>query len=246
MRKALTLIINLLLCVNLVWSSSSAVIEVGHFDFSGGPLLDKVEGMSPLPDGAVGELYLINHPKADPVLLHEFSLNGGSLFGESGYFLSDKLELSIPSEESYLMLRIWNNTDQGNATCYWESPLIPVMNENQQISFSTEEWTVHTVKSASSDRSASHTITEFALHSNYPNPFNAETNLRFDIAEQTQVTIRLYDMLGREAAQIANAVYTQGSYTLSFNAAGLASGSYLVSMISGTGFQQVRKMTLLK
>jgi hypothetical protein len=245
MRKISTLIISLLFCVNLAWSSSSAVIEVGHFDFSGGPLLDKVEGASPLPDGAVGELYCLENSEAEPVLLNKFRLNGSSLFGEAGYFLSEKLELSASSDESYLMLRIWNSTDKESATCYWESPLIPILNDNQQISFSTDEWTMHTVKSVN-DRSSVTDVTEFALYSNYPNPFNAETNLRFDIAEQTQVTIKLYDMLGREAMQIVDGVYSPGSYTLSLNAGNLASGSYLMSMRSGTGFQQVRKMTLLK
>ncbi|MBU1638256.1 T9SS type A sorting domain-containing protein [bacterium] len=84
------------------------------------------------------------------------------------------------------------------------------------------------------------------MHPNYPNPFNAETTIGFDIAEATQVTIRLYDMLGREAARIMNAAYPVGSHTLAFNAAGLATGNYLLRMSTATGFQQVRRITLLK
>lgn len=243
MKNALILILALMLSVNLALSSGNATIEIGHFDFAGGPLV--ADSNTPLPDGMAGALFVQGNPLSADNPVFEFSLNGSSLFSKEGFFLSSKHELTLPSEGVWILLRIWDSADQETATYYWESPLTLITPESQQISFATEEWTLHPIDKAEASQSSA-AVEAFALHPNYPNPFNAETTIGFDIAEATQVTIRLYDMLGREAARIMNAAYPVGSHTLSFDAAGLATGNYLLRMSTATGFQQVRRITLLK
>ena len=65
-----------------------------------------------------------------------------------------------------------------------------------------------------------------ALMQNYPNPFNPETTLRFAISGASFVTLKIYDVLGREVAAIVDGVRNAGTYTLVWNAAAMPSGVY--------------------
>ena len=86
---------------------------------------------------------------------------------------------------------------------------------------------------------------KFVLEQNYPNPFNPTTNLRFTIAELRLVTLKVYDMLGREVATLVNERKEAGVYSLQFDGSGLASGVYLYRLQAGE-FTQTRKLLLLK
>lgn len=85
----------------------------------------------------------------------------------------------------------------------------------------------------------------FRLHQNYPNPFNPTTNISFDVAKTGQVTLEVYDMLGRKVSTLVNGVRSIGSYTVSFDASSLSSGLYLVRLQAGNNVS-TKKMTLLK
>jgi len=86
----------------------------------------------------------------------------------------------------------------------------------------------------------------FALYQNYPNPFNPVTTIKFDIAELSVVKLVVYDILGSEAAVlIDNRPFHRGSYAVSFDASGLASGVYLYKIITNT-FTDAKKMTVVK
>ncbi len=85
----------------------------------------------------------------------------------------------------------------------------------------------------------------FRLDQNYPNPFNPVTTIQFSVPKTAQVSIKLYDILGREVATLLDERMTTGEYKLQFEAAGLASGLYFYRMQS-EGFVQSRKLTLLK
>ncbi|MBU1920084.1 hypothetical protein KKG66_04500, partial [bacterium] len=180
MKNALILILALMLSVNLALSSGNATIEIGHFDFSGGPLV--ADSDSPLPDGVAGALFVRQSPLVADDPAYEFSLNGSRLFNREGYFLSNKLELEISGDGSWILLRIWDSPHRETATCYWESPLTLITPESQQISFATEEWTLHPIDKAVESQSSA-AVEAFALYANYPNPLNAETTIDFDIAE---------------------------------------------------------------
>ncbi|MFZ1320157.1 MAG: T9SS type A sorting domain-containing protein [Ignavibacteria bacterium] len=85
---------------------------------------------------------------------------------------------------------------------------------------------------------------EYSL-SNYPNPFNPTTTIKFDLPKDVLVSIKIFDMLGREIRTLVNDYKTAGSYTISFNGADLSSGIYYYKIKAGD-FEQVRKMMLLK
>jgi aldose sugar dehydrogenase len=91
----------------------------------------------------------------------------------------------------------------------------------------------------------SNVIHSFTLLQNYPNPFNPSTTIKYSIAESEFVTLKVYDVLGREVATLINKNMDAGSYEIKFEAAGLMSGFYIYKLSAGT-YSESRKMMLLK
>jgi alpha-tubulin suppressor-like RCC1 family protein len=85
----------------------------------------------------------------------------------------------------------------------------------------------------------------FALSQNYPNPFNPSTTINYQLPVSGLVTIKLYDVLGREIQTLVNERKDAGSYNVTLNASKLASGIYLYQLQSGS-FVQTKKMLLVK
>jgi hypothetical protein len=87
---------------------------------------------------------------------------------------------------------------------------------------------------------------EFSLSSVYPNPFNASARIEFSLPRESNVTLSLYDILGREAATlIDNEPYSVGTHALEFNGTNLSSGVYLLRLDSDFG-TRISKAVLLK
>lgn len=86
---------------------------------------------------------------------------------------------------------------------------------------------------------------KFQLHQNYPNPFNPVTNIKFDIAKESQVKIVIYDALGKEVETIINESMKPGFYSYTFDAKNLASGVYFYR-ITTNDFSDIKKMLILK
>ena len=80
---------------------------------------------------------------------------------------------------------------------------------------------------------------------NYPNPFNPITNIKFELPNDIYVSIKIYDVLGREIKVLVNEFKTTGRYSVTFEGSNLPSGIYYYKIESGN-FTQVRKMILLK
>ncbi len=85
----------------------------------------------------------------------------------------------------------------------------------------------------------------FDLKQNYPNPFNPVTNIKFDLPKDIFVTIKIYDILGREVKTLINEFKNAGSYIISFNGSELASGVYFYRIQAGS-FVSVKRMVLIK
>jgi hypothetical protein len=85
----------------------------------------------------------------------------------------------------------------------------------------------------------------FALSQNYPNPFNPGTTISFDVPSTGQVSIKVYNILGEEVANMVNGVVEAGKKSIFFDARGLASGVYICRMYAGD-FAAVRKMVLIR
>ena len=109
----------------------------------------------------------------------------------------------------------------------------------------------------------------WVLAQNYPNPFNPTTVVSYQVPVVSHVDLRVFDLLGREVAVLVNESKTPGSYAVTFNASGLASGVYLyrISVVplarrdfvptgdgqagnpsasSGQGFVQTKKLVLVR
>lgn len=69
---------------------------------------------------------------------------------------------------------------------------------------------------------------EYRLHRNYPNPFNPSTTIKFDVKEQGFVSLKVYNMIGQEVADLVNNNLAAGSYETVFEAGKLSSGVYIV------------------
>jgi hypothetical protein len=77
--------------------------------------------------------------------------------------------------------------------------------------------------------------TKFALGQNFPNPFNPSTQITFSVTKEGPVTLRVYDVLGREVATLVNENRKAGQYTERFDGSRLASGVYMYVLQSGDG-----------
>ncbi len=87
----------------------------------------------------------------------------------------------------------------------------------------------------------------FELNQNYPNPFNPTTNISFTLAERSEVSLKIYDVMGREVAALANQQsYARGHHTLSFDASNLPSGMYIYRLIIDNRINLSRKMMIVK
>ena len=88
-------------------------------------------------------------------------------------------------------------------------------------------------------------VSDFQLSQNYPNPFNPSTSIRYSIPGRSKITLKLYDITGRELLTLLNGEVNAGNYEINFNASKLPSGVYFYTLRSGT-FVSTKKMLLLK
>ena len=90
---------------------------------------------------------------------------------------------------------------------------------------------------------------KYDLSQNYPNPFNPSTKINYDLPTDGKVSIKLFDMSGKEVASLVNEVKTAGYHTVDFNASNLSSGVYFYRIsveANGINFTATKKMMLVK
>jgi len=105
-------------------------------------------------------------------------------------------------------------------------------------------------KKAAKEEVAVNLIKEYKI-SNYPNPYNPATNIFYQLPENGHVTIKVYDMLGREIKELVNSVRTSGRYEVQFDGSDLSSGTYIYQIVvdalgEGSGYSASKKMLLIK
>lgn len=86
---------------------------------------------------------------------------------------------------------------------------------------------------------------DYKLEQNFPNPFNPTTTIDYQIPKNGFVTLKLYDILGKEIATLVNEQKNQGRYTVNFDASKLSSGVYIYQ-IRANDFVNSKKMMLVK
>ena len=86
---------------------------------------------------------------------------------------------------------------------------------------------------------------EYSLSQNYPNPFNPGTTIEFTVPNASDVSLVVYDVLGRQILSLAHGTYQPGTYRINMDASQLATGIYYYRLTSGS-FTSIKKMLLLK
>lgn len=87
--------------------------------------------------------------------------------------------------------------------------------------------------------------TSFGLHQNYPNPFNPTTIIRYELPVKGWVTLKIFDIIGRETAVLVNEERTPGEYEVTWDAAGLPGGVYFYRLQVGL-YVDTKKLVLLR
>ena len=87
--------------------------------------------------------------------------------------------------------------------------------------------------------------TKFSLYQNYPNPFNPTTKINYDLVKDGNVSLKIYNMSGKEIATLVNGFNTSGYHSVTFDATGISSGIYYYKLESN-GVSKVMKMALIK
>jgi len=89
-------------------------------------------------------------------------------------------------------------------------------------------------------------ITEYALHQNFPNPFNPSTQITFDLVNDNFVSLNVYNVSGQVVATVVNSSMDAGRHTVNFDAGNLTSGLYFYTVKIGNEFTATKKMMLVK
>ena len=89
------------------------------------------------------------------------------------------------------------------------------------------------------------TPSKYSMEQNYPNPFNPTTSIQFSLPKNEVVSIKIYDMLGKEVANVMNEFKNAGTYEVNFNASALNSGVYFYKMNAGS-YSSIKRMVVLK
>lgn len=91
---------------------------------------------------------------------------------------------------------------------------------------------------------------EFSLYQNYPNPFNPVTKIKFDVkakgkSENAKIKLSVFDLLGKEVANLVNGELSPGTYVVDYDASNLPSGVYFYKLVSGE-YSESKRMVLIK
>ena len=139
---------------------------------------------------------------------------------------------------------IWISRNQGLNTAITECKAIIAHNNlmfaGSQIVYKRLLSDIISVRQISSG-----TPSDYLLEQNYPNPFNPETKIIYQVGKNSLVTIKVYDITGRETDVLVNEIQSPGTYEILFNGDNYSSGIYYYKMTSGN-YTEVKKMFLLK
>ena len=173
-------------------------------------------------------------------LTQPFQYSGGNLLVEICYDNSDFTQYStVNSTPANGMF--WGrygdlSTTSGCATTSWTSSTAPPGRANTRLIFSP----FTSVAGNSNGLPGS-----FDLKQNYPNPFNPVTKIRYSVPKTEFVSIKIYDMLGKETSSLINRTVEAGEYIYDFDGSSLSSGSYICRMNAGS-FKKEIMMVLVK
>ncbi|MBK9403722.1 MAG: T9SS type A sorting domain-containing protein [Ignavibacteria bacterium] len=152
---------------------------------------------------------------------------------ELGRFINANIDL--PSNSSHIFVPEWNNVTNSQLVILEDlgnnGTIDDTLRVNNIITNTEEEFVPLPDK--------------YFLAQNYPNPFNPSTLIKYEIKNDAMVTLKVYNILGKEVASLVNEIKRAGRYEIEFNGSNLSSGIYYYRLDAGE-FSETRKMLLIK
>ena len=179
-----------------------------------------------------------------------FSMTGATIAAGSGTFIELTGTYDVSNAGSDVNVYAYDScNDDGNPSCEGDDTRMVLSDSAAQALESDFVGSTWTVGSNTLDNDAPE-IYSYSLSSNYPNPFNPSTTIDYSIANAGEVSIIVYDMMGRHVRALVSDFATPGSYTIVWDAKNdeglsVSAGMYIYKMASGD-FVQVNKMLLIK
>jgi hypothetical protein len=212
------------------WETNLFAVNLDSIDF----------GVVSIGDSSIVVLKLFN-PNDSSITVNECVINN------SAFSVLNELPFSIPSQDSVTLLLEFKPDEERQ---YQEKLNIRIVTDSlligKQVHLQGETPFVFV-------DDATNLPMKFALLQNYPNPFNPITTISWQLAKGSDVTLKVYDILGNEVATLVNEFKPSGNYEIEFNAISLPSGVYFyqlktINIESGFGqdFISTKKMILLR
>jgi photosystem II stability/assembly factor-like uncharacterized protein len=145
--------------------------------------------------------------------------------------------------------RNWNSVNDGLPTPGFQTPFVYALTISGNYIFAVVNGTLW--RRLLSDlitfieRNSTESLSHFRLEQNYPNPFNPTTIINYGIPKESYVTIKVYDILGREVATLVNDEKLAGKYEVKFDGSKLSSGVYFYQLRAGS-YTATKKLLLIK
>jgi aminopeptidase N len=201
-------------------------------------------------------IYGENYPKYSVVWstqnisgnLYNLSLKISQNVNSNPAFFTMPIQIKVNFSSSDTLIEVFNNAQVQNFN-------VSVNGNPTSISFDPGNWILKNVNSVVAGVEDEMNLSSFSLDQNYPNPFNPTTTIEFNLPAASlnssevgtliNVTLKVYDILGREVATLLNEYKTAGRYEQVFDASSLTSGVYVYKLQVGD-FISSKKMILLK
>jgi photosystem II stability/assembly factor-like uncharacterized protein len=187
----------------------------------------------------------LEHEGIVDTLVYQPGVNGANFLGTKfkDEALLDLSQGTAPFTGSFKPKSSLSAFNGAEATGNWTITINDLVPANDGV---FEAWSIALLTETSTDvKSTDAPPSEFTLFQNYPNPFNPSTSIQYQVSSISQVSLKVYDLLGREVATLVNEDKPAGSYEVEFDAKGLSSGIYFYKIQAGS-FVETKKMLLLK
>jgi hypothetical protein len=169
------------------------------------------------------------------------TVSGGNLFYDSASTVSFSVApLSLVYNGSNFYFQRWNGT--GNGSYSGTNPIGTITNMNNTV---VQIAVYDTIPPIGIQNLNTGVPVVYQLHQNFPNPFNPVTKIKFDLPEQSNVSIKVYDLIGNEVVSIYKGDLNAGFYEVDWNAGDFASGVYFYRIDAGN-YSSVKRMVLVK
>ncbi len=139
------------------------------------------------------------------------------------------------------------NVRFGDYICidYWKNKIVPVWTDERAGGYNMDIYTAVINTVVGVEPVTKNVPDVYKLYQNYPNPFNPTTNIKYQIKNSGYISLKVFDILGKEIAALVNEKLSPGTYEITFDGSNLSSGIYFYK-IETEGFSEVKKFILLK